>query len=101
MRTVYLSGPMTGLPEFNYPAFHNAAQRWREAGWTVLSPAELDIQEGEALTWAEYLRRDLRLLLDCDAIAMLPGWEDSKGAALERHVAATLGLAVLDAAALP
>ncbi len=94
MSTIYISGPMTGLPEFNYPAFHDAARRWRDAGWIVLSPAELDVQEAEELSWSEYLRRDLRLLLDCDAIAMLPGWERSKGASLERHVAAALGLVI-------
>lgn len=28
---VYISGPMRGYPEFNYPAFNAAAQRWRAA----------------------------------------------------------------------
>ena len=37
---IYLSGPMTGLPEFNYPAFHEAARRWRAIGWDVINPAE-------------------------------------------------------------
>lgn len=40
MRRLYLAGPMTGLPDFNYPAFHAAAAAWRAAGWTVANPAE-------------------------------------------------------------
>lgn len=37
---VYIAGPMTGLPEYNFPAFHAAAKAWRDAGWEVLNPAE-------------------------------------------------------------
>ncbi len=89
---IYISGPMSGLPDFNYPAFHDASAQWRAAGYEVLSPAELDLAETTDLTWEDYLRRDLRMLLDCDAIALLDGWENSRGAALEYHVATALGL---------
>jgi uncharacterized protein DUF4406 len=37
---IYISGRMSGLPEFNFPAFHKAAADWRAAGWEVVNPAE-------------------------------------------------------------
>lgn len=93
---LYLAGPMSGLPEFNFPAFHARASALRLEGHTVLNPAELDGGDTSG-TWAEYLRRDLALLLECEAVAVLPGWEKSRGANLEVHVARSLEMPVLHA----
>ena len=94
MIRIYISGPMTGLPQNNYPAFNKCADDFRRAGFAVVNPAEL---AGEKqLTWQEYMRQDLRWLLDCDAITMLPGWKNSKGAQLELAVAQGLGLKIFD-----
>jgi nucleoside 2-deoxyribosyltransferase len=89
---VYLSGPMTGLPDSNFPAFRRYAARLRAEGFEVISPAELHVGDGGPLTWEQYLRKDLRELLTCDAIALMPGWENSRGANLEAHVARALGM---------
>lgn len=89
---VYLSGPMTGLPEFNYPAFHAAAKRLRAKGLFVVNPAE--IAEANSADWHALMRQDIKALCDCDALALLPGWADSKGAHLELHIAHRLGLRI-------
>jgi len=89
---VYVSGPMTGLPNLNFPAFHKAAASLRASGYEVVNPAELDESDGVDLPWADYLRRDIRYLLDCTHIALLPGWENSRGARLEKHIADELGM---------
>lgn len=88
---VYLSGPMTGLPENNFPAFHAHAAALRAEGYDVVSPAEIQ----EAGTWELCLRNDIRELCTCDAIALMPGWEGSKGANLELHLAHRLGMRVM------
>lgn len=87
---LYLSGPMTGISEHNFPAFHAGATQLRDAGFTVLNPAEAGSGE---MSWADYLRRDLRQVLDSDGIALLSGWSLSRGAKLEVHVAEELGMA--------
>lgn len=97
--TVYLSGPMSNLPLFNFPAFHAAAKSLREQGYTVINPAELDEADDQpvgAKPWAAYLRRDIVELMKADAIALLPGWENSKGARLELHIATALGFEVIE-----
>lgn len=102
---VYLAGPMTGYPEFNFPAFREATARLRGLGYAVRSPHEWDEEENggrtptaeEAKPWAYYLKRDLALLLECDAVAVLPGWRASKGATLEVYVGQSLGMPIYDA----
>jgi hypothetical protein len=94
--TLYLSGPMSGLPEFNFPAFHAAAEQLRGVGYTVISPAEA--AQDLTAPWAEHLRRDIALMMaHCTAVATLPGWEHSKGAQLEVHIARELGWPVMPA----
>ena len=96
MTRVYIAGPMTGIPEFNFPAFNRAAAAWRRHGYEVINPAE---NEGgdTSLPYDHYMRQDIQHVLNVDAIAVLPGWESSKGASLEVHIATVLGLKVYDA----
>lgn len=89
---IYISGPMTGLPDLNFPAFHEAARQLRALGLEVANPAEINPDPGA--DWQQCLRADIKALCDCDVIALMPGWEDSKGAHLELQVAHRLGLKV-------
>lgn len=95
MTRVYLSGPMTGIPQWNFPAFNAEAVRLRAAGFDVVNPAELN--PDTSMTWHECMRADIKALCDCDTLALLPGWEGSQGAHLELHIAHRLGLRVVQA----
>lgn len=88
----YLAGPMTGLPDYNYPAFHAAAAKLRALGHTVLNPAENPAPP--CGTWQAYMRQAITQLVQCQSIVLLPGWADSKGAGLEFDIAMRLGLAM-------
>lgn len=92
---VYLSGAMSGIPDFNFPAFHRWAASLRASGYEVVNPAELDEADPHEMTWEQYLRRDIGHLVTCDMIAMIPGWEQSRGARLEKHIADALGMRVI------
>lgn len=93
METIYLSGPMTGKPDLNKPAFNAMALKLRRRGYMVINPPELDAKE-PCGTWEDCLRRDLRALTRCDAIATLPGWKKSRGANLEVFVARALSYVI-------
>ena len=90
---VYIAGRMTGLPDLNFPAFHAEAKYLRSLGFDVVNPAE--VNPDHTMPWNECMRRDIAELVKCDAIRMLPGWEGSKGAMLEYHIAERLGMAVI------
>lgn len=87
---VYLSGPMTGYDDDNFPAFNAAAAVLRSYGHVVLNPAETG-GGTKALTRTQFLYIDVGYVQAAEAIVMLPGWEDSKGALLELHIAHALG----------
>ena len=87
---VYLAGPMTGIKDSNYPAFHKAAASLRASGYEVENPADNPAPPCE--TWEGYMRMALRQLVKCDQIALLPGWERSRGATIEARLAADLGM---------
>lgn len=92
MPRIYIAGPMTGLPELNYPAFHARAAELRAQGHDVLNPAENPAPP--CGTWAGYMRMALAQLVTCDTIDLLPGWRESKGANVEAWLAGLLGLKV-------
>ena len=106
----YLAGPMTGIPQFNFPAFAAAAERLRAFGFTIVSPHEQDspaVQKAALAstdgqldangqiageTWGDILARDVKLVADGVAgVFVLPGWEKSRGARLETFVAHLTG----------
>ena len=94
----YLAGPMAGMPELNFPAFHKAAAFLRARGHDVFNPAE--IEKGNMNGDESYLREVMahELLYICkqaEAIALLPGWKESKGACAEFMVARALGLKMI------
>lgn len=90
MTKIYVAGPMRGKPELNFPAFNAAAEGLREIGWDVVNP--VDINPDPKAEWRDCMNKDIVELVHCDAIYMLVGWENSKGASLEHHIAVELGL---------
>jgi hypothetical protein len=107
---VYIGGPMTGYPHFNFPAFDAKRDELRAAGHLPISPADLDRAIGfdpadahavqnipidrEFMKFA--VQRDVDALLQCDAIVLLPGWEKSRGARGERTIAEWIGLKIFE-----
>lgn len=106
MTRLYLAGPMTGIPELNFPLFNAEAARLRALGYEVINPAEINggadelvacsamTPEQLAAHWIKCMRADVKVLVDCDGIALLPGWERSRGARVEQALAEGLGLLV-------
>ena len=90
---VYISGPMTGRPQYNYPAFNKMAAGLREAGYEVINPAE-NFGGEDGRPRAEYMRLDFQHVLDASAVVALDDWETSAGASLEIAIARELGLPI-------
>ena len=90
MTRVYILGPMTGLERKNHPAFYEAEAYLKSWGYHVENPAR-----NRAKSWFGYMRKSMRQMLTCDAVACLPGWEHSPGASKEKTVADWLGMTVL------
>ena len=96
---VYVAGGMRGYDRFNFPAFDAAAAHLRAQGHEVRNPAEHDRELGfdetknslEGFDLAKAFRWDIESVLWAEAIAVLPGWENSQGASVETAVARMIG----------
>ena len=89
---IYIAGPMTGIPDLNYPAFDALAEKLRAAGHAVINPAENPVPP--CGSWLGYMRMSVAQVSTVDCVVMLPGWESSRGATLEHHIAVQLKLEV-------
>ena len=90
---VYIAGPMTGLPDLNYPAFNAAEEALTAAGHAVLNPARNGSIVGSN-AWQQYMRLSIAQVLQAEAVALLPGWVNSRGATLERRIGKALDLQI-------
>lgn len=90
---IYISGKITGV-ENEAPLLFEKAQVFLEnLGHEIINP--LKIKHVHDLSWSSFMKADLKEMLDCDAIYMLKGWQDSKGACIERRLADELGMQIM------
>jgi hypothetical protein len=96
---LYITGPMTGLPDFNRPAFQRTTRILRSLGHWVMDPTELDslptkVGEVDTWVWKLFLSRDVAMLLsvELDGMVLLDGWERSRGSRLEVLTALLAGI---------
>lgn len=102
-RVFYIAGPMSGIEDYNFPAFFLAEKNIERLGHRCVNPAHMDIVRGfdpkkDTPTLAfihDAFRRDFSAIAnECTDIALLPGWQDSSGATAEREVARLCGLGI-------
>jgi hypothetical protein len=82
---IYISGPMTGLPGLNKPAFLAAEKALKVKGYEVLNPVRNALPD--TAPWEDHMRADIIMLMRADGVALLDGWEKSRGAKKEMTAA--------------
>ena len=112
-RRVYIAGPMTGIANFNIEAFNDAEKMLKGSGYDVINPAGLFGRLARAISSKEevinqfyqlpigshakaMIDMELALLRTCDAIYLLRGWRNSRGAKRELKEAIDNGLDILE-----
>lgn len=98
---LYLAGPMSGLPDWNFPVFNELASKLRDLGHVVFNPAE-NVREDNHKGRAYYMKKDIHAIIGStvyskptDAVAVLRNWESSRGTRLEVEIALQLDIPVL------
>lgn len=95
MQKMYLSGPMTGIENYNHEFFNRVAAEFRMAGFEVCTPSEF-FDGDRTRERHEYMREAVKYLLEADTVVLLPGWEKSQGARLEAAIAQELDLIIVE-----
>lgn len=92
IRRLYIAGPMTGYPEANYPAFNEVERMLVGRGWEIVNPATC--VTGNEAHYVDFIREDLRMMLDCHGVVTLDNWWESVGARNEVQVAGLLKMPI-------
>ena len=86
---LYLSGKITGNENYKND-FAAARAKLEQAGYDVCDPTTFELPEDAP--WADAMKYDIREMLHCEGVALLPSWEESKGACIEARLAKDLGM---------
>lgn len=105
IKRIYTAGKMTGVEDFNFPAFFELQYALEAAGYEVENPANNDgdcleialynAQHASKGTWEDYMAIDIPRVISCDAVVVLPGWRNSPGACWEVDIMRRLKRPVL------
>ena len=96
---IYLSGKITGREKEDYSRqFARAESFYKTGGFDVVNPVKIGeevLKINPKAEWQDFMIRDLEALRTCTHIALLEGWEESKGAKMEKSEAEKLGLEIM------
>ena len=90
----YLSGAITSQPDFkNY--FKKYEDELHYYGIKdIFNPAATHWPKD--VKWEVCMKFDIKILMDCDCLVLLPNWEKSKGANLETYLCRKLGIRIIE-----
>lgn len=88
---IYIAGPMSGYPNYNYDAFFSVEDRLRRGGYTNINNPAKHFNGKQDLPWEQYLSAAIQSVMESEAIIVLPGWTHSPGARLEIAIATVMG----------
>ena len=93
---VYISGPISGATAYRQ-SFEKAVEYLKHLGYDVVDPSIIDPPNKDTIfeSWDYYMREAIKLMMDCDRIYMLEGWEESYGAKIEHMLAKELRMSCL------
>jgi nucleoside 2-deoxyribosyltransferase len=100
-KKVYLSGPITGIANGNIIEFQKYEDKFVGLNFEVVNPHKLHTkEETDNFKWHEFMKKDIKVLCECDFIAVLNDWEKSKGANLEVYIARNIQMPIICAVTL-
>lgn len=105
MRVIFISGRITAPTLYGYHRniqhADEMALKLRRRGYAVFCPHKNSewqtggLEKDAEDDFEEWMRRDFEILSRCDAIFMLKGWKQSRGAKLEYAKAKELGKEIM------
>jgi uncharacterized protein DUF4406 len=110
-KRIYIAGPINGVHNGNREAFAERAKLLASAGYEPVNPWDISpgVHQGECIgddvavndedgehRYGCLLRADIEVMMFCDGVSLLDGWDKSRGASTEKHVADSIGLPIIE-----
>lgn len=98
---IFISGPMTGYEQHNYPLFEKVEDMLTIAGYKCVNPAKIGMKyDPEKVDQNKKLYKAMEKEIQeaektCNTILLLPGWEKSVGVRLELQTAIRMKMKIV------
>lgn len=93
---IFISGPITGKPDYNKSAFFEAERQLEQMGHAVWNPVKLHPRRPDDFTAADYLAVCYSMIDRSDMLVQLDGWRHSEGAMLEAEYARARDIPIVE-----
>jgi hypothetical protein len=94
-KKIYIAGKVTGEPIAECTMKFGTAQKLIESmGFEVINP--LAVVGDFKSPWDSAMKKCIKALVDCDGMVILPCWQNSKGAKIERQLAEDLDITIFN-----
>ena len=99
-KKVFLSGPMTGYPGYNFQRFNLAEKQLADAGIECVNPVNIckkykkEHVLADKAVFDKMITEQQEAERKCDAILLLDGWQMSKGVRLELKTALEMDMQI-------
>jgi len=96
-QVIYISGKITGLSRLEVvEKFKSAEQKLRSFGYShIINPVNLDHTKNINEDYDQYMKTDIKSMMDCNTLYVLPCWKDSTGAKIELQLAIQLNFNII------
>lgn len=92
---IYISGRISGMRLITAEIIFEFYELFlKDLGYNVVNP--IKINHNHDLKWRSYMKKDIKYMMDCDAVFLLKNWKYSKGARIERRLAKNLNYTILE-----
>lgn len=92
-KRAFIAGKISGLSKgYVRDKFNQVANKLSRLGYQVIKPGAIT---EETQPWNDVVLNDIKRMIECDEVHLLPDWQESRWIQFERDVAIRMGMQII------